>query len=97
MTSLHVSPVQAEAAENLQNEIEHAGEREEEALEALVDASNENENLSVELAEIRKHTTEEGQKAETAAAVMAEKIASMAVRIETLETERQQLTEAAEL
>ena len=88
---------QAEAAEKLQSEIEQAVEREEEALEALTDASREVEILSLELAEIKKKTAEERQMAETAAAVMAEKIASMGARIEALETERQQLIEAAEV
>lgn len=88
---------QAEAAEKLQNEIEQAAEREEEALEALAEASRENESLSSELAEIKKQTVTERQMAETTAAVMSEKITTMGSRIEALETERQQLIESAEV
>ena len=88
---------QAEATEKLKSEIEQAAEREAEALEALAEVSKENENLALQLAEIVNQTDKERQMAETAAAVMSEKIAAMGSRIEALEIERQQLIESAEV
>lgn len=87
---------QEEAAANLKEEIDQAASREAEALEGLAETENRIEKLIAELDKTQKQTAEERQAFETASAVSLEKIESMGTRIETLETERRQLIEAAE-
>lgn len=87
---------QEEAAASLKEEIDQASSREAEALEGLAEAENRIEKLIAELEKIQQQTAEERQTFETASAVSTEKIESMGTRVETLETERKQLIEAAE-
>ena len=87
---------QDEALAKLREETEQAASREAEALEGLAEAEKLIDDLVAKLAEIQKQSAEERQTFETASAVTTEKIESMGIRIEALETERRQLIEAAE-
>lgn len=87
---------QEEALAKLREETEQAASREAEALEGLAEAEKRIDDLVAKLAEIQEQSVEERQTFETASAVTAEKIESMGIRIEALETERRQLIETAE-
>jgi len=87
---------QIQAKEKLQNDIEQAALREAEALEGLAEAEKNIEELSDKLADTMQQLTETRQAAETTAAIANEKNTSLNVRVETLETERRELTESAE-
>ena len=80
----------------LQAKIEDAISRETEALEGLAEAETQISSLTAHVAEIQQQAADKNQAAETAAAVAVERIESMTERIQSLETERKQLIEAAE-
>lgn len=87
---------QEEALAKIKEETEQAALREAEAFEGLAEAERRIDDLAAKLARIQKQSAEDLQTSETATAVTTEKIESMRIRIEALETERRQLIEAAE-
>jgi len=87
---------QDKAAEQLESQIDETTLREAEALEGLAEAEKQISILTAQVAEIRQVAADKDQAADKAAAVAAEKIASMIERIAALEAERRQLIEAAE-
>jgi len=87
---------QDKATEILKEKIEEASAREVEALEGLAEAERQISDLTGQVAEIRGQAVEKDQAADKAAAVSTEKIESMEIRVQILETERRQLIESAE-